>query len=187
MKCYLLWIPVALSCATANAVVLYSQTPDFPDRRGATSIGFGPISADNFTTSDYWSLTGATFQGAWAEDGGAVGPDNTTRQFRIELYTDNGGHPADAPFAHNSVLATMSNPSTAFDRFRIYDIAVDFPTNVLLAPQTTYWLATVDEGPGTGGAVGFFWSGSATVICEWPRKTLTNGKSFLQLRISDLL
>ena len=36
-----------------------------------------------------------------------------------------------------------------------------FPIPVELQSQTTYWFAVVDEGPGTGGAEGFFWGGSA--------------------------
>ena len=106
----LLWIPIALFCANANAIVLYSQMPDLLHGGGGTSIGFDPITADNFTTDGNWLVTAATFHGSWVADRGAVGPNDTTRQFRVEFYADAGGIPVLNPFEQFSVTATMSNP-----------------------------------------------------------------------------
>jgi hypothetical protein len=155
-------IAIAITCGRVMAdVTLYSQAPNFLAFGGATSVDPLPISADDFTPTGLWRLSGATLNGAWRDSDETVPPGTTMRDFRIQLYVDNGGLPGDPPFLDVSVVATLANPQSHPDGFTIYDLSLTFPTPVLLSPGTNYWFAALDQGPGRSGSHGFFWSDSA--------------------------
>jgi hypothetical protein len=139
-------------------ITVYSQAPNFFEFGGGTSVDPLPITADDFTPTTTWQLSSATFQGAWADDFNVVPPAATTRDFRIQFYRDNAGIPGDLPFDEFNAVATLGNPR-GHDRFTVYDLSVIFPTTKTFLPDTRYWFAVIDLGPG-GGAEGFFWSGS---------------------------
>jgi hypothetical protein len=155
----LITVAFVLYCGEVMAdVMLYSQTPNFFDYGGGTSVDPLPITADDFTPTSIWQLSAATFQGAWADDFNVVPPGTTTRGFRVQFYRDNAGIPGDLPVEEFNTMATLGNPRS-HDRFTVYDLSVIFPTTKTFLPGTSYWFAVVDLGPG-GGAEGFFWSGS---------------------------
>jgi hypothetical protein len=163
------------------AVTLYSQTPNFADYGGGTSVDPLPITADDFTPTSIWQISAATFQGAWADDFSVIPPGATTRGFRIQFYRDNAGQPSDVPLEEFNAVATLGNPRS-HDKFTVYDLSVVFPTTRTFLPATSYWFAVVDLGPG-GGAEGFFWSGSdegndrfaQKLGAGWERYTDQNG------------
>jgi hypothetical protein len=165
MSRFIVSAAVVFCCAEALAdVTLYSQSPNYVDFGGATSIDPLPISADDFIPTGIWQLSGAKVHGAWRDENEPIPPGTTTRSFRVQFYADNGGLPSDLPFEELSVEASLANAQplgNPWEGSTTYDVSMTFPTPLILSPGTSYWFAAVDEGPGRGGSEGFFWSGSA--------------------------
>jgi hypothetical protein len=159
---YAMIAALVICCCDAKAdVTLYFQAPNFLAFGGATSVDPLPISADDFTPTGLWRLSGATFNGAWSDSDETIPPGTTMRDFRIQFYSDNGGLPGDPPFSDFSVIAALANPQSHPNGFTIYDLSVTFPTPLLFSPGANYWFAALDQGPGRSGSHGFFWSDSA--------------------------
>jgi hypothetical protein len=133
---------LALSLADAGAAVLYQQTSvsTVNSDRGAYADDCQQL-ADDFIPVATGALTQVTWQGSYY---GTDNP-NASVSFKVRLFADNAGTPADVHFFESSALASQTAAGTLLAKtLYAYSMNVSGPT---LNAGTKYWIAINTNDP----------------------------------------
>jgi hypothetical protein len=133
---------LALPIAVANAAVLYQQVSvsTAGSDRGAYADDCQQL-ADDFIPVGTGTLTQVTWQGSY------YGTDNPAANvsFKVRLFADNAGTPADVHFFESSALASQTAVGTLLGKtLYAYAMNVAGPT---LNAGTKYWVAINTNDP----------------------------------------
>lgn len=133
---------LALSIVDASAAVLYQQTSvsTVGGDRGAYADDCQQL-ADDFIPVGTGAVTQITWQGSY------YGTDNPAANvsFKVRLFADNAGTPANVHFFESSALASQTAVGTLLAKtLYAYSMNVAGPT---LNAGTTYWVAINTNDP----------------------------------------
>ena len=149
--------------ANAGAEQLFNQGPlsDLSSEDGVRTAVGDAYGADDFTPTNNWAVTGATFVGQWRYDP-VNNPIGSTRPFLIDFYKDANG-PAGQPIAEFPVSASVTllgvfNGTTSFSA--VYQLAVQFPATISFSSGTTYWFSATENIPFRNSVNSFYWATS---------------------------
>lgn len=149
---------LAVFSAQAGGAVLYQQVAIDPSDRGAYSDDCQQI-ADDFVPVTGGVPTQVTWQGSYYY----TDNPNPTESFKVRLFVDNAGLPANAHFFELSAPASKAAAGTLIGR-TLYNYSMTIPAGPTLVAGTTYWIAIntnepcsnyawTDSGDGPAGVV----------------------------------
>jgi len=142
----------------AQAELLFNGgAPDHPNGLRISDIGFF-AAADDFETTDEWSITSAEF---WSvEMAGMFEWDGTVSYF---IFEDDTSLPADTPLYSGLGQSIVKTPDSDVNTGYLgFKYSFNFEAPLELEGNTIYWLALNLGGGGTVDSTQAFWAGTYT-------------------------